>query len=94
MKPPAYVQVTITEHNPECWRLPIGNRAVCWRFWPADLDGKRPHGPFVTFEGSPSGPATAEDMERLAEVAALVAERIRADEWRATGGIFDLEEAS
>jgi hypothetical protein len=76
--PPTGVAVKHPPHNPECWVLPVGARTVLWRFWPA-ADGKVPHGPFVTFEGSLHGPVTAEDMDRLAAAAAAVAERIRAD---------------
>ena len=76
---PAGVQVPEVPHNPECWLLPVADRTVCWRFWPAVDDGKRPHDAFVTLEGWPHGPVSADDMDRLATVAAAVADRMRAD---------------
>lgn len=77
---PAGAQVHEMPHNPECWLLPVAGRTVCWRFWPAAEDGKRPHDAFVTLEGWPHGPVSADDMDRLAAAATAVAERIRADE--------------
>ena len=77
---PAGVQVAAAPHNPECWLLPITGRTVCWRFWPAVEGGKRPHEAFVTLEGWPHGPVTADDMDRLAAAATAVAERIRTDQ--------------
>lgn len=76
---PAGVRVVSPEIGPECWLLPIAGRTVLWRFWPAVKDGKRPHGAFVTLEGWPHGPVSADDMDRLATVAAAVADRMRAD---------------
>lgn len=78
-KAPAGVQVATPEIGPECWVLPVAGREVCWRFWPAQPEGKRPHGAFVTLEGWPHGPVSADDMDRLAAAAAAVAERMRAD---------------
>lgn len=78
-KAPDGVRVTSPEIGPECWMLPVGGREVCWRFWPATEGGKRPHGAFVTLEGWPHGPVSADDMDRLASVAAAVADRMRAD---------------
>ncbi len=78
-KVPAGVQVAAAPHNPECWLLPIAGRTVCWRFWPAIEGGKRLHEAFVTLEGWPHGPVSADDMDRLAGAAAAVADRIRTD---------------
>lgn len=79
MTPPPGVKVTSPEIGPECWVLAVGGREVCWRFWPAQPEGKRPHDAFVTLEGWPHGPVSAADMDRLAAAAAAVAERMRAD---------------
>lgn len=76
---PAGVQVSDVPHNPECWLLQVAGRTVCWRFWPAVEEGKRPHGSFVTLEGWPHGPVSADDMDRLSAAAAAVADRMRSD---------------